>query len=204
MPTAARAWVPPGRCWPRTTGRLWIGTEHGIYLRHADGSLRRVPVDPAYKGDRQQDLAYRGRWRRRARRHQQRPVADRCRRRGTAAVAELTGLRSHEQRARCARPPVGRHAGRRMARRGNGHGQMFTGHPLLPGGFPGRLDLADHPRSRRRVVVCRGGRRRRLSRPELGRLHPHDPCAGRSGAAWPPRRPRSSSPAATINCGWAR
>ncbi|MFZ0870319.1 MAG: ATP-binding protein [Rhodanobacter sp.] len=32
-------------------GRLWIGAESGLYLRQADGSIHRVPVDPAFHGD---------------------------------------------------------------------------------------------------------------------------------------------------------
>ena len=32
-------------------GRLWIGTESGLYLRDANGTLHRVPIDPAFRGD---------------------------------------------------------------------------------------------------------------------------------------------------------
>jgi len=32
-------------------GRLWIGTESGLYLRDINGVLHRVPVDPAFHGD---------------------------------------------------------------------------------------------------------------------------------------------------------
>ncbi len=32
-------------------GRLWIGAESGLYLRRADGSISKVPVDPAFKGN---------------------------------------------------------------------------------------------------------------------------------------------------------
>jgi signal transduction histidine kinase/ligand-binding sensor domain-containing protein/CheY-like chemotaxis protein len=32
-------------------GRLWIGTETGLYLREADGSTRRVPIDPGFAGE---------------------------------------------------------------------------------------------------------------------------------------------------------
>ncbi|HEY9512322.1 MAG TPA: ATP-binding protein [Rhodanobacter sp.] len=32
-------------------GRLWIGAESGLYLRHADGKITAVPVDPAFSGD---------------------------------------------------------------------------------------------------------------------------------------------------------
>ncbi len=32
-------------------GRLWIGAESGLYLRAPDGTVRRVPVDPAFHGD---------------------------------------------------------------------------------------------------------------------------------------------------------
>jgi len=32
-------------------GRLWIGTESGLYLRDANGTLHRVPIDPAFHGD---------------------------------------------------------------------------------------------------------------------------------------------------------
>jgi len=33
------------------SGRLWIGARRGLFLRDGDGSIRRVPVDPAFKGD---------------------------------------------------------------------------------------------------------------------------------------------------------
>ena len=32
-------------------GRLWIGAESGLYLRHSDGTMASVPVDPAFSGD---------------------------------------------------------------------------------------------------------------------------------------------------------
>jgi len=32
-------------------GRLWIGSEHGLYVRSTDGKVRRVAVDPAFAGD---------------------------------------------------------------------------------------------------------------------------------------------------------
>ncbi|MEO8810207.1 MAG: ATP-binding protein [Rhodanobacter sp.] len=32
-------------------GRLWIGAESGLYVRSADGVLRRVAIDPAFGGD---------------------------------------------------------------------------------------------------------------------------------------------------------
>ncbi|TAL96476.1 MAG: hybrid sensor histidine kinase/response regulator [Rhodanobacter sp.] len=32
-------------------GRLWIGAESGLYVRSLDGTIRRVPVDPAFHGD---------------------------------------------------------------------------------------------------------------------------------------------------------
>jgi len=32
-------------------GRLWIGSERGLYVRSTDGKLRRVAVDPAFGGD---------------------------------------------------------------------------------------------------------------------------------------------------------
>lgn len=32
-------------------GRLWIGAESGLYLRHVDGTIAPVPVDPAFSGD---------------------------------------------------------------------------------------------------------------------------------------------------------
>ncbi|WP_317616010.1 ligand-binding sensor domain-containing protein, partial [Rhodanobacter denitrificans] len=32
-------------------GRLWIGAHSGLYLRRPDGTIRRVPVDPAFRGE---------------------------------------------------------------------------------------------------------------------------------------------------------
>jgi signal transduction histidine kinase/ligand-binding sensor domain-containing protein/ActR/RegA family two-component response regulator len=32
-------------------GRLWIGAHSGLYLRQPDGTIRRVPVDPAFRGE---------------------------------------------------------------------------------------------------------------------------------------------------------
>jgi signal transduction histidine kinase/ligand-binding sensor domain-containing protein/ActR/RegA family two-component response regulator len=32
-------------------GRLWIGAESGLYLREPDGTMRKVPVDPSFRGD---------------------------------------------------------------------------------------------------------------------------------------------------------
>ncbi|MEW5319069.1 MAG: hypothetical protein WDW38_010242 [Sanguina aurantia] len=32
-------------------GRLWIGTENGLYLRKVDGTLKRVAIDPTFLGD---------------------------------------------------------------------------------------------------------------------------------------------------------
>lgn len=32
-------------------GRLWIGAESGLYLRHANGMITRVPVDPSFTGN---------------------------------------------------------------------------------------------------------------------------------------------------------
>ncbi|MHB1057773.1 MAG: hybrid sensor histidine kinase/response regulator [Rhodanobacter sp.] len=32
-------------------GRLWIAAHDGLYLRQPDGAIRRVPVDPAFRGD---------------------------------------------------------------------------------------------------------------------------------------------------------
>ncbi|MGB5939623.1 MAG: two-component regulator propeller domain-containing protein, partial [Rhodanobacter sp.] len=32
-------------------GRLWIGAHSGLYLRQSDGTIRRVPVDPAFRGE---------------------------------------------------------------------------------------------------------------------------------------------------------
>ncbi|WP_426690087.1 ATP-binding protein [Rhodanobacter ginsengiterrae] len=32
-------------------GRLWIAARDGLYLRQPDGTIRRVPVDPAFRGD---------------------------------------------------------------------------------------------------------------------------------------------------------
>ena len=32
-------------------GRLWIGAHSGLYLRQPDGTIRRVPVDPAFHGE---------------------------------------------------------------------------------------------------------------------------------------------------------
>ncbi|MGN6328358.1 MAG: two-component regulator propeller domain-containing protein [Rhodanobacter sp.] len=32
-------------------GMLWIGARRGLYLRHGDGTVTRVPIDPAFEGD---------------------------------------------------------------------------------------------------------------------------------------------------------
>ncbi|GAA0264257.1 ATP-binding protein [Rhodanobacter caeni] len=32
-------------------GMLWIGARRGLYLRHGDGTVARVPIDPAFEGD---------------------------------------------------------------------------------------------------------------------------------------------------------
>jgi signal transduction histidine kinase/ligand-binding sensor domain-containing protein/CheY-like chemotaxis protein len=32
-------------------GRLWIGAQGGLYVREPDGTMRRVPVDPSFRGD---------------------------------------------------------------------------------------------------------------------------------------------------------
>ena len=32
-------------------GRLWIGTENGLYLREPDGTIQRVPIDPSFRGE---------------------------------------------------------------------------------------------------------------------------------------------------------
>ncbi|HJW07729.1 MAG TPA: two-component regulator propeller domain-containing protein, partial [Rhodanobacter sp.] len=34
-----------------TDGRLWIGAQDGLYLRQSDGTIHRVPVDPAFRGE---------------------------------------------------------------------------------------------------------------------------------------------------------
>jgi signal transduction histidine kinase/ligand-binding sensor domain-containing protein/CheY-like chemotaxis protein len=32
-------------------GRLWIGTEQGLYLRETDGTMRQIPIAPSFHGD---------------------------------------------------------------------------------------------------------------------------------------------------------
>lgn len=32
-------------------GQLWIGARRGLFLRHGDGTITRVPIDPAFEGD---------------------------------------------------------------------------------------------------------------------------------------------------------
>ena len=32
-------------------GQLWIGAKRGLYLRRGDGTITRVPIDPAFQGD---------------------------------------------------------------------------------------------------------------------------------------------------------
>ena len=94
---------------------------------------------------------------------------------------ELTGLRSMSS-ARDARGRlwVGTQDGAWLDG-GAGHGHMFSGHPLLPGGFPADW-IWQITRDREGglwFAVADAGRGLRGA--ELGRLHPHDPCAGRPG-----------------------
>ncbi len=117
-------------------GRLWIGSERGIYLRSPDGALRRVPVDPSFKGDLGKIWRIEG-------------GGDEVRvstssgllRIGADGVARpvsarLAGLRSmSSMRDARGRLWVGTQDGAWLDD-GSGSGRMFTGHALLPGGLP--------------------------------------------------------------------
>ncbi|MGP1665292.1 MAG: two-component regulator propeller domain-containing protein, partial [Rhodanobacter sp.] len=49
--THAESFGPTRALLADVNGRLWIGAKGNIYLREADGSVSRVPVDPAFSGD---------------------------------------------------------------------------------------------------------------------------------------------------------
>jgi signal transduction histidine kinase/streptogramin lyase/ActR/RegA family two-component response regulator len=49
--THARSFGPTRALLAEADGRLWIGAKSGLYLRLPDGSLHRVPVDSAFRGD---------------------------------------------------------------------------------------------------------------------------------------------------------
>ncbi len=48
---AARSFGPTRALFADADGRLWIGTDTGLYVRAADGQTRRVRVDAAFAGD---------------------------------------------------------------------------------------------------------------------------------------------------------
>ncbi len=117
-------------------GRLWIGSERGIYLRSPDGALRRVPVDLSFKGDLSKIWRIEG-------------GGDEVRvstssgvlRIGADGVARplwLAGVRSMSSvRDARGRLWVGTQEGAWLGNGdGDGNGRMFTGHALLPGGLP--------------------------------------------------------------------
>ncbi|MGA0586825.1 two-component regulator propeller domain-containing protein [Dyella sp. KRB-257] len=117
-------------------GRLWIGSERGIYLRRPDGALRRVPVDPSFKGDLSRIWRIEG-------------GGDEVRVSTSSGVlrigadgvarpvsARLDGLRSMSSRRDArGRLWVGTQEGAWLDD-GSENGRMFTGHSLLPGGLP--------------------------------------------------------------------
>jgi len=49
--THARSFGPTRALLAEADGRLWIGAESGLYLRQPNGTIQRVPVDPAFRGD---------------------------------------------------------------------------------------------------------------------------------------------------------
>ncbi|WP_404632221.1 hybrid sensor histidine kinase/response regulator [Dyella ginsengisoli] len=115
-------------------GRLWIGSERGIYLRSPDGALRRVPVDPSFKGDLSKIWRIEGggdEVRVSTSNGVLRIGAD-----GVARPAWLAGVRSMSSvRDARGRLWVGTQQGAWLDN-GDGSGRMFTGHSLLPGGLP--------------------------------------------------------------------
>ncbi|WP_431635874.1 two-component regulator propeller domain-containing protein [Dyella sp. KULCS107] len=133
---APRGFGPTRALLAEDNGRLWIGSERGIYLRSPDGALRRVPVDPAFHGDLSKIWRIEG-------------GGDEVRvatsggllRIGPDGVARpisarLTGLRSMSSvRDARGRLWVGTLNGAWLDD-GDGNGRMFTGHSLLPGGLP--------------------------------------------------------------------
>ncbi|MEP6897659.1 MAG: ATP-binding protein [Rhodanobacter sp.] len=119
-------------------GRLWIGTEDGLYLRESDGSMHRVPVDPAFHGDVGMVWRIDG-------------AADEVRvavsggllmigRDGVArplAARQLASSRvTSSTRDSMGRLWIGTADGV-LLQRENGQLQLIKGQPLLPGGLPG-------------------------------------------------------------------
>lgn len=117
-------------------GRLWIGADSGIYLRQPDGTVQRVPVDPAFKGqvhniwaiegsDSDVRIAFDGGLLRVGADGVARPVLDQPDSRiissardvhGRLWIGKANGLLLDDAAARM---------------------QTIEGHPLLPGGLPG-------------------------------------------------------------------
>ncbi|MCW8809274.1 MAG: ATP-binding protein [Rhodanobacter sp.] len=119
-------------------GRLWIGAESGLYLRNADGSLHRVPVDPAFHGDMRKIWAIEG-----GNGEVRVALEGGLLIIGTDGVARpvarqaLSSLRiMSSARDRQGRLWIGKPDGL-LLDAGDGHLQSIDGHPLLPGGLPG-------------------------------------------------------------------
>lgn len=117
-------------------GRLWIGTERGIYLRQPDGRLRRVAVDPHFHGDLSKI------WRIEGGGDDVRVATNsgllRIGADGVArpVSAKLSAVRSMSSvRDARGRLWIGAQDGVWLDQ-GDGSLQLFSGHPLLPGGFP--------------------------------------------------------------------
>lgn len=49
--THAASFGPTRALLATSDGRLWIGAESGLYVRSPDGTIRRIAVDPAFRGD---------------------------------------------------------------------------------------------------------------------------------------------------------
>ncbi|HEY8329260.1 MAG TPA: two-component regulator propeller domain-containing protein, partial [Rhodanobacter sp.] len=119
-------------------GRLWIGAASGLYLRHADGHLTRVPVDPAFRGDVSKvwhidgggdevRVAVTGGLLVIGADGVARPLADR----------QLSSRRiTSSTRDRAGRLWIST-AGGLLLDNGDGQLQSIEGQPLLPGGLPG-------------------------------------------------------------------
>lgn len=118
------------------SGRLWIATEYGLFLRSPDGRIKPVPVDPAFQG------AIDKVWRIDGSGDDVRVACSggllKIGEDGVARpfVAQLGGVRSMSSvRDHRGRLWVGTTGGVAMIEP-SGRLQMFEGHPLMPGGLP--------------------------------------------------------------------
>lgn len=117
-------------------GRLWIGAESGLYVRSADGIMRRVVIDPAYHGNLHHIWAIEGE--------------------GTEVRVAFDGGLMVVGSDDVARPMLDQPASRVLSSSRDSRGRLWIGkadglvledidgdkhqidgHPLLPGGLPG-------------------------------------------------------------------